>query len=304
MNKSRPSTQVYDRITARIVDALKEGTVPWRKSWKSGNAAAPGLPHNATTGRPYRGMNVWVLMMEAEENGYESTGWITPKQALAAELDFKGQQTTEVLFWKKSTRKVETDTGDEESRTFMWCKGYRVLNLDQCKGDKSKLKGNVTDLRDTVEEIDDLAVAVSQGLELEVKHGGDRAFYQPTRDFICLPPEAAFTGPAAYRATLLHEGVHATGHSKRLDRKFGARFGDAAYAFEELIAELGSTYLQAALGIDMDLPHHASYLDHWVKVLEGDHKAILTAASQAQKAVDFLLDRLEIADAPEYEEAA
>ena len=187
----------------------------------------------------------------------------------------------------------------------MWCKSYRVLPLDECEGDKSKLHGaGTSDLADALEEIDDIAMAVSQALEIEVKHGGDRAFYQPTRDFICLPPFEAFEGEVPYRATLLHEATHATGHKSRCDRQFGDRFGDQAYAFEELVAELGSAYLQGALGIDMELPNHASYIANWLKVLKGDPKAVMTAASKAQQAVDYLLDRLEIAEAPVYEEAA
>jgi antirestriction protein ArdC len=299
MSKMNP---VYQRITDRIVEALEAGTLPWRRTWDEGNDAGYGMPHNATTGRPYRGMNVWLLMMEAEDKGYTSTGWITPNQAKKFELDFTGAKTCEVVWWKKSTY-TDEDTG--EKRTFMYCKSFRVLNLDQCDGDKSKLKGHKSlEIPEEISEVDDLTAAISAGLEIKIKHGGDRAFYQPARDFIQMPPQKAFHGDTEYRATLLHESVHATGHESRCNREFGGRFGDESYAFEELVAELGSTYLQASLDIPMDLPHHASYLASWLKVLKGDPKAIMTAASKAQQAVDHLLDKLDITEAPVYEEAA
>lgn len=291
----RPSGDLYKRITDRIVTALEAGTLPWRKPWKDGNGAAYGFPHNAVTGRAYRGINVWLLMMEAEEKGYQSTGWITPKAAKEHGLDFAGQRTTEVVFWKKSTRTVEGDDGTEQTKSFLWARSYRVLNLDQCEGDKSKLKGhNALAVPEEFDDVDDLTVAVSRALEIEVKHGGDRAFYQPSKDFICLPPLEAFDSDTVYRATLLHESVHATGHKSRCDRDLTGRFGTEAYAAEELIAELGSCYIQAALDIDMDTPNHASYLASWLRVLKDDSKAIFTAASKAQQAVDYLFDRLHI----------
>lgn len=302
---SRPSGDLYKRVTDRIVTALEAGALPWRRGWKQGNRAAYGFPHNAVTGRAYRGLNVWLLMMEAEDNGYTSTGWITPKAAGEAGLNFAGQRTTEVVFWKKSTRPVETDDGDVKSKSFMWARSYRVLNLDQCEGDKSKLKGHkALELPEELQDTDDLTVAVSRALAIEVKHGGDRAFYQPANDYICLPPIDAFDTETVYRATLLHEGVHATGHKSRCDRDLQGRFGTEAYAAEELIAELGSCYVQAALGIDMEVPNHASYLASWLKVLQNDTKAIFTAASKAQQAVDYLFDRLDITEAPTYAEAA
>jgi antirestriction protein ArdC len=242
-------------------------------------------------------------MCEAEEKGYTSTGWLTVNQAKKFELDFRGQKTTEVVWWKRF-EKVDEETGEKKS--FMSCRSFRVLNLDQCEGDKAKLKGHrALEIPEEMHDTDHLCDAVSQALELTVKHGGDRAFYSPTHDFIQLPPQPAFETDDEYRATLFHEGIHATGHKNRCDREFGGRFGDQSYAFEELIAELGSTYLQACLGIDMDLPNHASYLANWLKVLKEDSKAVMTAASKAQQACDYLLTRMGLADAPEeYAEAA
>src|SRR5690606_25116177 len=111
------------------------GVNPWRKPWTTtGTPAGLGMPHNACTGRPYRGINVLLLMIEAMEKGYTSTGWITPKAAMDAGLNFKGQRTTQVVFWKKSRIVEQDEDGNESTREVMWAKSYRVLNLDQCEG--------------------------------------------------------------------------------------------------------------------------------------------------------------------------
>jgi antirestriction protein ArdC len=296
----KPASKLYEKVTARIVAALEKGTLPWRRTWKQGNGAAYGFPHNAVTGRPYRGINVWLLMMAAEDRGFTSTGWITPNKCKEFDLDFKGASPEWVVFWNRSSR---TDEETGETKTFMWAKGYQVINLDEVRGDLSKLKGHkALEIPEEISDVDDLCVAMQDALDIEVKHGGDRAYYQPTRDFIGMPPQDAFDGTDEYRATLFHEGTHSTGHKSRCDRDLKGRFGTEAYAFEELIAELGSAYIGAALGINMDMPNHASYLASWLKVLKGDEKAIFTAASKAQQAVDYLFDRLSIAEAPVYEQ--
>ena len=122
-------------------------------------------------------------------------------------------------------------------------------------------------------------------------HGGDRAYYAPSIDQIWLPQHAQFRDLESYCAVLAHELVHWTGAKHRLDRPLDGRFGDAAYAFEELIAELGAAFLAAHLGLSLEpRPDHAVYIASWLKVLKSDPKAILTAASKAQQAVDFVHD--------------
>lgn len=292
---------IYDRITGKLIELLETGVMPWRRDWKLGNGGGFGMPHNAISNRAYRGINLLVLLMEQTFHGYTSTGWITPKKAIENKLDFKGQKTTEVIFWKRMTRK-DKQTGDES--TFMFARSYRVLNLDQCKGDKSKLKGHkALEMPPALEDTDALITAIESGLDIEIKHGGDQAFYQPDNDFIMLPPKDAFKSENGYRATSLHEATHATGHKSRCDRSLRGRFGTEAYAAEELIAELGSCFLQETLGIEMDVENHASYLQNWLKVLKDDKRAIFTAASAAQKAVDYLLDKLDIKKLEVYDNA-
>ena len=295
------ANDIYQRVTDGLIAALEAGVSPWRRDWSLGNGG--GMPHNANSGREYRGINLLVLLAEQYDKGYSSTGWITPRKAIEAGLNFKGQKTTEVIFWKR-TSKTETnsDTGERETRNFLFARSYRVLNLDQCEGDKSKLKGNGSlEVPDDI--ADKLVPALKQGLDIDVRHGGDRAFYSPTHDFIQMPPQKAFKSETGYRATFLHEGVHATGHKSRCERDFSGRFGTEAYAFEELVAEIGCCFLQEILGIKADVENHASYLETWLEVLKGDKRAIFTAASKAQQAADYILDALDIKELPDYSEA-
>jgi len=123
-----------------------------------------------------------------------------------------------------------------------------------------------------------------------VRHGGNQAYYSVTSDFVQMPLFETFMGAESYYATLAHELTHWTRHPSRLDRSFGRkRFGDEGYAMEELVAELGAAFLCADLELTPELrEEHASYLDHWLKVLKGDKRAIFSAAGHAQRAADFL----------------
>lgn len=299
-------SDIYQRITDKLIAIIEGGVNPWQRDWKLGNAF-PGMPHNAVSGRGYRGINLMILVAEQIDKGYTSTGWITPKKAIEHGLNFKGQKTTEVIFWKRST-KAEPDPngGDDKVKSFMWAKSYRVLNLDQCEGDKSKLKGHkALELPAEIADTNDLCVKVGEAIEVTVKHGGDRACYIPSADEVHMPPLKAFKTEAGYIGTHMHEYVHATGHKSRCDRGVKAmqsRFGTEAYAFEELVAELGACFLQETLGIEMHTENHASYLDNWLTVLKGDKRAIFTASSKAQQATDYILDRAGIKDAPVYDE--
>ena len=299
---------IYDKVTDRMIELLEQGTAPWQRDWKLGNGGGYGMPHNACTGYAYRGINLMLLMCEQVEKGYTSTGWIT-KGALfklgrehKGELDWKGQKFTEVVLWKPTERKDPT-TGEKKESVF--ATSFLVMNLDQISGIEKvadKLKGfKALELPEEIEEPHTLMEAVRDGLDIKLNHGGDRAFYSPSEDFVQMPPRKSFKSEEGYIGTGMHEFVHATGHKSRCDRGAKAmqgRFGTEAYAFEELVAELGSCFLQEALGIEMHTENHASYLASWLKVLKDDKKAIFTAASKAQKAADYILEAAGIKEAP------
>lgn len=267
---------VVAEVTDRIVKALEAGVVPWVRPWTSGQGAPLGMPRNALTGRAYSGVNVMLLWGA----GYDDPRWLTFHQARGkGGTVIKGEKGTPVVFW--STVEKENEDGDLEK---MWyAKTFTLFNVEQCEG--LELGGVEVVTEEPSNEIaDDLAEQVGA----HVMRRGNRACYNRGTDKITMPQRKSFDCPAAYSATLLHELVHWTGHESRCDREFGKRFGDDAYAMEELVAELGSAFLCATLGVEGKL-QHASYIDSWIRVLKADKRAVFTAAKQAQLAMTTLL---------------
>jgi antirestriction protein ArdC len=268
---------IYQDVTDKIINALETGTAPWLRPWKSGIGTA-NVPHNATTGRAYNGIN-WLVLSCAP---YASTGWLTYKQAqeLGGNIR-KGEKGTHIVFWSFPKVK-DSETGKDKVIPF--AKPYTVFNIDQCEGiDSAKLK-TLTPAIAGASPINDIAARHN----VRLNHGGDKAFFSPMSDSIGMPSADAFTTPAHYASTLAHELVHWTGHESRLARTFGKRFGDDAYAFEELVAEIGSAFVCATTGIALDGLQHSDYIGSWLKVLKADKRAIFTASSQAKKAAEFL----------------
>ena len=162
-------------------------------------------------------------------------------------------------------------------------RAYTVFNIEQCEGVEKVKAGEIP-----VPVEPDHVIGWCQSVGANIRHGGNRACFVPSHDLIQLPRPEQFHTPDSYHATALHELTHWTGHKSRLDRKFGKRFGNESYAFEELCAEMGSAFLCASIGIEnAPLEDHASYLESWLKILKKDSKAIFAAASQAQKANDL-----------------
>lgn len=276
----------YERITAAIQNALSADLPPWRRPWRSLRAAgASGIPQNAVTGHAYRGINACLLFTRFDADARYLT--FRQAQELGGHVR-KGEHGTQVVFWQKRQYTKRDESGEEETRDSLLMKVYTVFALSQCE--------NVTlpQSRKAPAPIppSPTIAGVYSALGTRVEHGGDFACYAPGPDKVVMPRPEAFTTPDAYSATALHELTHWTGHESRLAREFGKRFGDQAYAAEELVAEIGSAFLCASLGVNCALEHHASYLDHWRKLLRSDPRAIITAASKAQAAADYLLARI------------
>lgn len=283
---------VYARVTDRIIEDLEKGVRPWLKPWSVDNATdrLPSLPlrHNGT---PYRGINVLLLWGEAIEKGYASPLWMTYKQAesLGAHVR-KGERGSLVVYADKITKTEANEKGEETEREIPFMKGYTVFNVEQIDGLPAHYYTPTAPRDDSralelIEEAEDFFEATGAIF----RHGGNRAFYAPSADFIQLPPPEAFKDAESYAATKAHELTHWSGHERRLNREFGKRYGDQAYAFEELVAELGAAFLCAELGIAPEpREDHASYLAHWLDVLKTDKRAIFTAAAHAQRAADYL----------------
>lgn len=277
----------YERITASILKALDTDLPAWRQPWRTlRERGAPCVPVNAVTGRAYRGINTAILWSRQDAD----MRYMTYRQAQQHGGNVrKGEHGEQIVFWKRTDYKTrDAVTGEEEDRHGLMLKVYTVFNVNQC--DNVKLPGEGK----APAPLPPPPVMVESFARVGcvVDHGGDRAYYAPGPDKIVMPRPEAFTSADAYAATGLHEMVHWTGHAGRLAREFGKRFGDRAYAAEELVAELGSAYLCAHLGVDCALEHHASYVQNWRQLLTDDSRAVFTAASKAQAAADFLLGKL------------
>ena len=279
---------VYKDITAQIVASLEKGVRPWFKPWSSqwgDRVISRPLRHN---GKPYRGINVITLWMTAELEGFSSPYWMTFRQAKEFGGSVKKGSHGTIVVWVN--RKTETDESGEE-RTKVNFGTANVFNCDQITGLPEKYnppQGAKIDrpAHARIAEAD----AFFGHLGMDLRHGGGRAFYSPSEDYVRVPEFDDFETAADYYCTVGHESVHWTSPKKRLDREFGQkRWGDEGYAMEELVAELGSAYLAADLGIKgQPRADHASYLAHWLQVLKGDNRAIFTMASHAERAVDYL----------------
>lgn len=282
---------MYQRITNQIVSELEAGVRPWLKPWNAEHAAGRITRPLRANGIPYRGINVLMLWGEACAKGYTAPIWMTFKQAL--ELDAcvrKGEKGSLVVFASSITRsETEPASGEENERDIHFLKGYTVFNVEQIEGLPAQYLAPVAPQIDPVQRIA-RADAFFAATGANISHGGNRAFYTPAYDRIQMPPFEAFRDPQSYYATLAHETTHWTSHKSRLDREFGRkRWGDEGYAMEELVAELGAAFLSSDLGLTPEVrSDHASYIASWIKVLKEDKRAIFSAASHAQRALDFM----------------
>lgn len=276
------------RITQEIVARLEAGTKPWIKPWRGAPVSRP----LRACGTPYRGMNVFWLWMVADMASYASPFWMTYNQAgrLGGQVR-KGEKSTIAIFYKSYTRKIEApDTGEGSGEARRVLKDYPVFNADQIE--RLPERYHPAAIVEVVEPEGREAVLDTffSAIPSELRHHGDEAYYEPALDRVTMPPAHLFTGFDHYYATRAHELSHWTGHPSRLNRDLKHRFGTAAYAAEELVAELSSAILGAELGLPVaHLDHHASYIDHWLRLLRQDDRAILTAAAKAEDAASLLL---------------
>ena len=302
MNAYRPSgtfddrvapNNAYDLVTARVIAALDKGTVPWRRPWQD----LSGAPANAVTRRAYRGVNVVLLGLAP----YADHRWLTFRQAHAlGARPRQGEASTEVVFWKLvdlSKRKEEGKEGDtkDEPRRFPLLRTYRVYNAEQIEG--LRLPPVEAEIEARRHERVPRAESVIRLMPdpPTLREGQRSAWYAPSEDLVGLPSLGAFLSADAFYATALHELAHSTGHPRRLDRpgvRGTVRFGSADYGMEELVAELASAFVCAAIGLDNSLlDNSASYVEGWLSALRNDRKAIVVAAARAQRAAEWIFGR-------------
>ena len=290
--EEKPRVDIYARITDRIVADLEKGVRPWMRPWSVANTAGGitrPLRHN---GEPYSGMNVILLWSEAVARGFASPVWMTFKQAgeLGGHVR-KGESGSLVVYASRFTKTESDGRGGEVERDIPFLKTYTVFNTEQIDGLPDRFHVRPQVVADPVERIEH-ADRFFANTGAVIRHGGSAAFYSPSSDHIQMPPFESFRDAASYVAVLSHETVHWTADSRRVGRDLSRYAKDRTErAREECVAELGSCFLCADLGIAPELeprPDHASYLASWLTLLKSDKRAIFSAAAHAQRAVTYL----------------
>ncbi|MFG1544568.1 ArdC family protein [Halobacteriovorax sp. ZH2_bin.1] len=288
---------VFETITNQIIDQLDKNIVPWNKPWSSGH------PVNAWSGKEYRGINTILLGLAS----YSSRGWLTRKQIVNLGGRIKKGERGHLVYWcetklvpKKNNdenQNGESDTDGKFVKVFH-NKYYKVWNLEQVEIDRTKLKkfNNLLQTENfrvisSSEIAEDL---ISQWADKpKILSREQRAFYNPSFDFINMPNKNSFNSTASYYSTLFHELAHSTGHSTRLSREGitdFTKFGDHKYSKEELVAEITSCFLMDACNLLSvnEFNQSVSYINSWRKALSNDKYLIVSAASMAQKAFDLI----------------
>lgn len=285
-----------------FIDCLKKDTIPWHRSW-----SATERPYNAVTNTAYHGANSLWLSYNQFAREFEDPRWCTFKQAQTQGWKIKpGSKGTRVEFWslydteekRKLTQREAKQLSDEltleefKNRVKPISNVYTVFNGEQIDGiPKYEEKTYELNTEELLQKRDTLL----KNMNVDFSEGGDKAFYNPSRDRITLPEMNKFETEYDYMATLLHEAGHATGHISRLNRDMTGVFGSPEYAKEELRAEIASAFTAQELGLDYEqnehMENHEAYVQNWIDVLENEPNELFAAIKDAEKISDYLIEK-------------
>lgn len=273
---------IYQMVADRIINELENGVIPWQKPWTGGRCGA----YNRISRKPYSLINQFMLKHPGEYATFNQ--W----KAFGGKIR-KGEKSEFVVFWKIVNVETANADGTKEVKQVPMLRYYNVFHVSQVDG--------VEPLDEPFDEVEPVAEAdqiiidyVTREQLTFVEEITDEAYYSPSRDLVHIPTKEQYTNIAEYYGTAFHELTHSTGHTKRLNRLttgVKAAFGGEEYSKEELVAEIGSANLLNLLGIETSksFQNSTAYIKSWLKVLRGDSKIIISAASKAEKAVNYIL---------------
>lgn len=295
MDKQKQTQDVYALATNKIIEHLEKGTVPWKIPWTK-----TGLPQNLISKKHYRGINLWLL----NACGYSRNLFLTFKQLkeLGGSVK-KGEKAHIVLFWKwierkdRTTKELANSKPQEGKHKIPLLRYYLVFNIDQCIGIPETNIPELQQINETLTHCENLLEGMPHVPVIE--HKKQEAYYHPDKDIINMPRMETFVCSEKYYITLFHELIHSTGHERRLNRKelLGGRFGSKKYSEEELVAEIGASYLASHTGIVIDdFADNAAYISGWLEVLKNDMRFIVKASALAQRAVEYILGDITIGE--------
>lgn len=294
--------RMREEMINSFIDCLKKDTIPWHRSW-----SATERPYNAVTNTAYHGANSLWLSYNQFAREFEDPRWCTFKQTQTQGWKIKpGSKGTRVEFWslydteekRKLTQREAKQLSDEltleefKNRVKPISNVYTVFNGEQIDGiPKYEEKTYELNTEELLQKRDTLL----KNMNVDFSEGGDKAFYNPSRDRITLPEMNKFETEYDYMATLLHEAGHATGHISRLNRDMTGVFGSPEYAKEELRAEIASAFTAQELGLDYEqnehMENHEAYVQNWIDVLENEPNELFAAIKDAEKISDYLIEK-------------
>ena len=293
--KQEPSDK-FQIVTDKLIQLLETGVKPWSKPWVG--SSGESIFKNLATGNAYKGINPIICFIDCmllnDDRPY-FVGFHQGKE-LGWQLT-KGSKSTWLRWGGTVAKEIETQEGETKKEFYNACKWLNVFHISMFDDSQAKVK-----ISDRIAQYEVKPVAVNTEARLskvdsfitatraKIKHGNsDRAFYAPAVDSIMLPEFSQFTSASGYYATAIHELTHWTGHQSRCDRNLTGSFGSMSYAYEELIAEIGSAFTCNEFGITNEIENHASYIDSWLQALKDDKQYFFKAASEARKASEYLL---------------
>ena len=272
---------LYQQITDRIIAELEKGKIPWHKPWYCSSGAI-----SRVTGKPYSVLNQLLLPQAGE--------YVTFRQAIEEGHPVKKGEKASMVYFFKFIDSEDKETSEPKKIPLL--KYYSVFHISQCDGMKPRFAAS--EPFDSGLQPDERAEKIIQdyigcsGVTLK-KERSNKAFYQPATDTIVVPEMSQFSEKAEYYSTVFHESVHSTGHKSRLNRITDtAHFGSETYSKEELVAELGASYLVNAAGLETSssICNSAAYIQGWLSVLKNDKRFIVSAVGKAERAVKMILD--------------
>jgi antirestriction protein ArdC len=266
--------EIVKKINQQILEAIKEGTIPWRKRWLSLNLK------NGVTDYEYHGINIFILAMQ----GYSDPRWLTFNQVkkIHGHVLAKAKGTT-IIFWKPIEIKK-----DDKKEIIPLLESYTVFNVKQCEVDYQLLKPIE---ESAIEKNTNAEALISNYKDCPEIRTANEGYYAPVEDYIGMPPINRFTSQDAYYEALFHELIHSTGNEKRLNRCISdKRPSKEEYSREEMIAEMGASYLLELAEIPFPIKMAADYINGWSTAVKEDKYLFIKSASQAERALRYILE--------------
>lgn len=294
-SSTKPKRDLYQEVTDKMIALLEQGTTPWRCGW-----SRYGFARNYATKHRYSGINALLMNLTPHPIPY----FLSFKQAKAlGGIIRKGAKAAQVYFFKAYHKDEQGNTISpeqvtalhgmgEETHRIAFLKYYNVFNVADVEGIEIEIPEVELKEHEKITQCEQLVAAIPNPPQM-VFENANQPYYAPLSDKLNMPAMAQFESAEEYYSTLFHELTHSTGHASRLNREGITKlnpFGSPGYSKEELIAEMGASFLCAHTGINVPpvTENSAAYLHGWLSALKGDTKLIFRAAAEAQKAVDYL----------------